>query len=159
MTIEIKDFSVTPLQAKTGDKISVEAILNCTNWVYKCNPISITIKVNGQIVKSDTFQPPYIDWSGTPYTASFPMPTQNAYVDVVFQEDNTVSRQASIINTSPTDAPPGGGWMGWDGDTTFNPMQYAPYVVAGVLLLGGYFLLKETNIIPNMRQALKDRLK
>lgn len=138
MTIEVTNFSVTPLLAKTGDKISVDAKLNCTNYIDKCSPISITIKVNGQTVKTDTFQPSYYDWSGTPYTTTMSMPSTNAYVEVTFQEDNRISREASIINTYTPINPPGSGGTGLDNTTT----GYVAIGVGAIVLFLLYDMLK-----------------
>ncbi len=104
MTIEVTDFSVTPIQAQTGDQISVNAQIDCTNYWYTCGSIVVSIKVNGQQVSSETVS--VGAWSGfVPYTKKITMPSTNAFIEVSFHEENKISRQASVVNVSPLPAP------------------------------------------------------
>lgn len=110
MTIEVKDFSITPLQAKTGYRLNLECKLNCTNWIDKCKSVNIIIRINGQVQKVDTYQPEYFDWSGGQYTTGITMPSTDAFIEVSFQEDNKITRQISVINVSiPPIIPPSNG--------------------------------------------------
>ena len=139
MTIEVTDFSVTSVQAKTGDQISVNAQIDCTNYWYTCGNIIVSIKVNGQQVSSEPIS--VGAWSGfVPYTKKITMPSNDAFIEVSFQEENKVSRQASVINVSPL--PPIVPPIGGNGDLIDNNMLVG--VVAIVVMGAGViYLLKK----------------
>ena len=138
MTIEVTDFSVTPVQAKTGDLISTSAQIDCTNYWYTCGNIIVIIKVNGQQVSSEPVS--VGAWSGfVPYTKRITMPSTNAFIEVSFQEENKVSRQASVVNVdnpiTPPVPPPGNG---------AEDTNYVVGVVAIVVIGAGIvYLLKK----------------